>query len=309
MGDPQRSDAFDSGRHDRPDWLRGTEPDDTIASAAERASDITRAPGLIGAAESLKRAPQPPAASPAPLEPPAPVAPPASAAPPSPIPLPAREAAPRTVAPSTEPQPPGEIKPWRAASSSVPKLPSIKPSAEPAPRPPGPAEGPDSMAARDTHEHALVTPATARHLPPPPGEATMPAPLPPLPEPWWMVLVDAIRTNRRAQIVTLAVLAAVLVTVILLPQAPQGTPLATIHKDPAAWDGRTVTVSGRVQQAFPLAGGWSFYLVQGRDTMVTFTRSRTPVLGERVVVTGTINTGFLDGVPRQALFEQAAAAK
>ena len=293
MAGPQPIDSSDSGRRGRPDWLQGaeppdpTDPTDPADAGAGRATDITRTPGLIGAPGTSS---QP--------------APDARPAPPPPIPLPPRGPAGQRPAPS-EPQPPGEIRPWRAASSSVPKLPAFRPSADATPRPPGP--GDPEPAARGAHDDPgdLDTGPTLRAVPPPTLASQGPTVLPPLPEAWWMVLVDTIRTQRRAQILTLAVLVLVLAVVILLPQAPRGTPLATIHRTPTAWDGRTVTVSGRVEQAFPLAGGWAFYLVQGRDTMVTFTRTRMPTVGERVVVTGQINTGFLDGIPRQALFEQA----
>lgn len=301
MAEPQRSDAFDSGRHDRPDWLTGAEPDEAELADAGRSTDITRMPGLIGAADSAAQQPSTSEVRPVP---------------PAPIPLPPRDAvrppAPPAAAPTPEAAAPGPMQPWRAASSSVPKLPAVKPAAESAPRPPGPGDAappPPPAAAEEPSPNALDRDGAGRQAPPPQLGSAMPTVLPPLPEPWWMVLIDTIRTQRRAQIITLVVLALVLVTVILLPQVPRGTPLSTIHRTPTAWDGRTVTVSGRVDQAFPLAGGWAFYLVQGRDTMVTFTRVRMPVVGERVVVTGQINTGFLDGIPRQALFEQAAAAK
>jgi len=47
--------------------------------------------------------------------------------------------------------------------------------------------------------------------------------------------------------------------------------------------------------------------VQGRDTIVTFTRAGAPVPRKVVTVTGHVSTGFLDGVPRQALFQAWSA--
>ena len=54
---------------------------------------------------------------------------------------------------------------------------------------------------------------------------------------------------------------------------------------------------------FFVGGGFAFYLMQGRDTIVAFTRVTAPEPRTVVTVTGQVSTGFLDGVPRQALFE------
>ena len=50
-------------------------------------------------------------------------------------------------------------------------------------------------------------------------------------------------------------------------------------------------------------------LVQGRDTIVVFTRTQMPTAHAVVTVKGQVSTGFLDGAPRQALFEDVATAK
>ncbi|HEY6866881.1 MAG TPA: hypothetical protein VI792_06470, partial [Candidatus Eisenbacteria bacterium] len=60
---------------------------------------------------------------------------------------------------------------------------------------------------------------------------------------------------------------------------------------------------GTVGEVYPVGGGYSFYLLQGRDTIVVFTRSRTPVRDERIAVTGVVSTGVLNGQLRQALLE------
>jgi hypothetical protein len=71
-----------------------------------------------------------------------------------------------------------------------------------------------------------------------------------------------------------------------------------------------VTVRGRVgEDVFAVGAGWAFYLVQGRDTIVVFTRIQAPKPHEVITVKGQVSTGFLDGVPRQALFEDATTAK
>jgi len=66
-----------------------------------------------------------------------------------------------------------------------------------------------------------------------------------------------------------------------------------------------VAVSGRVGETFPVGGGYAFYLHQGRDTIVVFTRSRVPTFRQRVQIVGSVSTGFLEGVPRAAIFEAA----
>ena len=52
-----------------------------------------------------------------------------------------------------------------------------------------------------------------------------------------------------------------------------------------------------------MGGSWAYTLVQGRDTIVVFSRRREPKLRERVVVVGTLSSGFLDGQARAAIFE------
>ena len=52
--------------------------------------------------------------------------------------------------------------------------------------------------------------------------------------------------------------------------------------------------------------GYVFNLHQGRDTLVVFTRLRSPRSRERTTVVGSVSMGYLDGAPRVALFETAA---
>jgi hypothetical protein len=116
------------------------------------------------------------------------------------------------------------------------------------------------------------------------------------------VALDGLRTERRWQV--LVVLVLVLVAVLAFwPRAEKSVPIGSIRRHPERWDGVTVRVSGRVGEVFAVGGGHAFYLHQGRDTLVVFTRTRQPAPRERVVISGSITTGYLDGVPRQALFE------
>ena len=81
--------------------------------------------------------------------------------------------------------------------------------------------------------------------------------------------------------------------------------ISRIRAHAASYDGRAVRVHGRVGDVFQVGGGYAFYLLQGRDTMVVFTRSRVPQTDEKVVVNGVISTGMLNGQVRPALLEGA----
>ena len=81
--------------------------------------------------------------------------------------------------------------------------------------------------------------------------------------------------------------------------------ISTIRHHPERFDGAAVKIKGRVGEVFMVGGGYAFYLHQGRDTMVVFTRSRVPIRREEVTIAGSISNGMLDGKSRQALFETA----
>ena len=84
-----------------------------------------------------------------------------------------------------------------------------------------------------------------------------------------------------------------------------GESVARIRHYPARYDGRTVMLRGRVGEAFAMGGSWAYYLHQGRDTIVVFSRLRTPIKNSNIAVYGSISMGYLDGQPRPALFESA----
>jgi hypothetical protein len=90
---------------------------------------------------------------------------------------------------------------------------------------------------------------------------------------------------------------------VFWPRSEIGISVRDIQRNASQYDGRHVKVEGRVGEVFTVGGGYAFYLHQGRDTLVVFTRSRVPHEREHVAVKGQISTGFLDGLPRQALFE------
>ncbi|MBI1799584.1 MAG: hypothetical protein HYR73_07830 [Candidatus Eisenbacteria bacterium] len=129
-------------------------------------------------------------------------------------------------------------------------------------------------------------------------------PLPPLREAWWVVALDELRTNLKLQIGAAAV-AALLGAIVMWPRSEPAVSLSTLKKHVDQFDGRAVTVHGRVCDVFPLGGGWAFFLRQGRDSIVVFTSRSRPVMNQSLTITGTISTGYLDGLPRQSIFELA----
>ena len=179
--------------------------------------------------------------------------------------------------------------PWTAAASSVPMLPDLEASqpSRAAPRPPMADE------VADFPDDDL----------PPAVDPVAPVPvLLPLREPVTLVALDAVRTSRMIQIGILVALAAA-AAYFFWPRPNPTLSLSSIRLRPELYDGRTVVVSGKVGDVFPVGAGYAFYLLERNDTLVVFTRTRTPKSRTHLRVTGTVSTGYLDGVPRPALFE------
>ena len=124
------------------------------------------------------------------------------------------------------------------------------------------------------------------------------------PAPWWMQLPQLLREDPRAQGVV-AIVVVALLAVMFWPRAEKTMSLGGISRDPAHYDGQSVKVSGRIGETFEVGGGHAFYLHQGRDTLVVFTRSRTPRRGQNVTLVGTVSTGYLNGQSGTAIFESA----
>jgi hypothetical protein len=85
-----------------------------------------------------------------------------------------------------------------------------------------------------------------------------------------------------------------------------GTPIREIRKAPESFDGRLVTVSGRVGEIFVIGASHAYYLHDGDDMLLVFTRKGAPETFKKHTVTGTISTGKLEGDPRPSLFERAS---
>ncbi len=81
-----------------------------------------------------------------------------------------------------------------------------------------------------------------------------------------------------------------------------GVSIRRIHSHPAEFDGHTVMLHGRVGSVFEVGGSYAYYLLQGRDTIVVFTRGGRPAASANAEVHGSVSIGYLDGIPRPALF-------
>jgi hypothetical protein len=265
-----------------PDWLMG--PADGLGAASDPFDDTTDETPPEALPQPVLRRPGFPASEPVPGGGSRPVGtedgePEEAAAAPAP---------PRRVAP------PGV---WAPVASSVPILklalpvksgPVDEAPAAPAARPPGLPAPDDDL----------------------PRVFSTPPPLAPLREAWWVIALDAMRTSRSVQLAVVGALVVVALSAYWMwPRGVGLTSLSELHRYPARFDGRSVAVRGRVgDDVFAVGAGWAFYLTQGRDTIVAFTRTQSPKPHDVIIVKGQVSTGFLDGVPRQALFEDAPPA-
>lgn len=209
-----------------------------------------------------------------------------------------RTGADATPAPGDDGADPGKprLRAWSARGSSIPTL---RREGEPA------AAGPPNRSVDDDFDPE----------PPPALERLIEATSRPAPAPraalraapraaWWEHALTAVLADRRLQLGV-----AVLAGIAAIALASAGVRHATttrindLRLHPEQFDAAAVTVEGRVGEVFPVADGWAFYLHQGRDTIVAFARTSMPRTREKIAFRGQVSTGFLDGQPRQALFE------
>jgi hypothetical protein len=279
---------------DRPDWL--------LDAAVDPINDRQGAPG------APRLTPGVPPPKPKPPAPPAPrVAP--SITPPErsersaipieeitgPLPEPdtfQARAASTHEAPPAPPEPSGPVA-WTAAASSVPVVRSRHRHAAEEP-PAFEEEKEESADLPELREHDGEEPHRPKSSTPPPS--AMPS------EPFWLIAFDELRTNRKIQI-GIAVAAVLLVVIVNQPWKDRGLRLAKVLANAATLDGQPVRVSGRVGDIFQVGGGYAYYLHDGKDSIVVFTRATRPQKKARLQVYGTVSTGFLDGAPRAAIFE------
>ncbi len=124
-----------------------------------------------------------------------------------------------------------------------------------------------------------------------------------LDEPFWIVALDWMQVHPLAVIGTAVALAAIVATWAMWPRSEKGISLHELRTHAARWDAQTVRLNGRVGEVFNVGAGWAYYLHQGRDTIVVFTRGTPPRSRAHVSIVGSVSTGYLDGSPRQAIFQ------
>ena len=214
---------------------------------------------------------------------------------------------------------PARPQAWKAAASSVPKLQRVEgtglfeaPSAlraraaEPMWAEPGfgAAGGPDAPDLDDFPGRG--EPGDAAEADGPLAVPRAPAPAASrgsvLDEPWWAIAIDMLQTHRPLQLGILAVVLA-MVAFLAWPRSQPTVSIRSIHDHPERYDGVTVRVHGRVGDVYEIGGAYAFYLEQGRDTIVVFSRARRPYRNEKLHVSGSVSMGYLDGVARPSLFE------
>lgn len=230
----------------------------------------------------------------------------------------------RRPVPEGAPAPPAQISAmpsWDKGASSVPKLRTVESdaaeSAKVKPTPPPPAM-PSPLAARDfpmddAEERARVAAdVAAQHreeaaILSRPHQVVAPQEfdLPTVSPPWWTTIADQLRSDRRIQAGIVAALIAVL-AYVFWPRGEMTTSIAHLKEHPESYADTPVRVGGRVSEVFSVGGSWAYTVVQGRDTIVVFSRTREPKVRERIVVIGTISRGYLDGQSRVAIFESMA---
>lgn len=120
--------------------------------------------------------------------------------------------------------------------------------------------------------------------------------------PWWMQVPAQIKTDWRLQALLGVVLIA-LAAISFWPRGPQPESLGNVNRHPDKFDGHIITVAGKVGDVFDVGGGHAYYLLQHQDTLVVFTRGLAPRRTQKVTISGTVSTGYLDGQPHLALFE------
>lgn len=191
--------------------------------------------------------------------------------------------------------PPGRA--WSGKGSSVPRL-QIVPGRIPA------TAAPDVDEQHETGGEFPAAPERSRAA----GSGAVVPALRPLEEPWWMVWIEALLTSRRLQAAVLAGIV-LIAAVAFWPRQQPGVPLSRLRKHPERFEGQTVRVRGKVGDVFHLGAGHVFQLLQGRDTVVVFTPQQPPERHQRIEVAGSVSTGYLDGIPRIAIFVQGPPAQ
>jgi len=134
------------------------------------------------------------------------------------------------------------------------------------------------------------------------AEATRFAPPPPPPPRWWEPALVWARSPRGMVLIGGGIVLLVAALVRVHP-ADKTIRVSRIRHGGEGLDGQAVEVRGKVCDVYPVGDGYAFYLRQGRDTIVVFTRARTPMRGETVTVKGVVSAGILNHQVHQAVLE------
>lgn len=196
---------------------------------------------------------------------------------------------------------------WKGAASSVPRL-RQKPAAK--------ASGPESDSFAGFAQDGIAAKPASKESQGAKNGYAEPAPVPEEPAPlaplggetaMWVVWLDHLRFLRHPAVLILAgvVAAGLFIASLLAPKVQEGESVGRIRQQPEAFEGRSVTVGGIAGESYALGPNTAFNLYQGRDTIVVYSQLLRPRLNEKVRVTGTISVGYLDGVPRVTLLDDA----
>src|SRR5262249_47905418 len=197
---------------------------------------------------------------------------------------------------------------WDRGASSVPTL---RRSAQEAPASGAPIPEPSrDFPMDDAEERARVAAELAEvqrqeaaiAARPHEGVAPKEFEIPVVPVPWWAELPTRLLSDQRVQL-TLVGVVLLLAAATFWPRAEKTISVAHLKQHPDRYADTQVRVGGRVSEVFSVGGSWAYTLVQGRDTIVVFSRTREPKVQDHIVVVGTLSSGFLDGQSRVAIFE------
>jgi hypothetical protein len=207
--------------------------------------------------------------------------------------------------PSAEPAEPAGPVAWKAAASSIPRL-RQRPAASEQPEALDSFQGfaQDAVMAGSAAPGGGAGVAARDPLDSETGAPVMPLDREP---PFWAEWVDRVRYLPLPVTIGIgAILAIGAATYLLWPRGTARVSLAQIRQHPEAFEGRSVRVGGRAGETFSVGGRYVFNLLQGRDTVVVYSRTRRPRLHERVTVDGMVSIGYLEGSPRVAVLEDPA---
>ncbi len=224
-------------------------------------------------------------------------------------PLTPRPPKPALVVPPPPATPAPSMPSWAPGKSSVPMMrrsapPTTVPDSGPIPElgrdfPMDDAEERARVAAELAQRQAAEAAIAARpHEVVRPQDFEMPA----VELPWWSRLPNLLKMDQRVQLALLLVILGILVATFW-PRAEKTISVKHLKEHGEQYADTQVRVGGRVSEVFPVGGSWAYTLVQGRDTIVVFSRTRHPEPREHVVVVGTLSRGWFGGESRVAIFE------